>query len=70
MTDSPDSVNDLHAARALIARLQGELAQKDHEIQFKQTLIDKFTQELAVYKRLQFGKKSGIAPSLRTGWLT
>lgn len=65
MTNSPDSVNDLHAARALIASLQGELAQrdallarKDHEIQFKQTLIDKFTQELAVYKRLQYGKKS------------
>ena len=65
MTDSPDSVKDLHAARTLIASLQGELAQrdallvrKDHEIQFKQTLIDKFTQELAVYERLQYGKKS------------
>jgi hypothetical protein len=72
MMSALESINDLNAARALIASLHLELSKrdehlrqrdallvdKDRQIKLKQTLIDKLTQEIAIYKRLQFGKKS------------
>jgi len=66
MTSPADLAHlDTEQLRALSAKLMADLAQrdalivnKDSEINFKQAVIDKLTQEIAVYKRLQFGKKS------------
>jgi len=64
---STDSLNELDAQqlRALAASLMGELAArdaqiagKDRELHVKQTHIDQLTQELALYKRWRFGRRS------------
>jgi transposase len=56
---SPDQLRLL--AAELIARVDQkdrELLRKDRELQYRQTRIDLLTHELAVLKRLQFGKRS------------
>jgi transposase len=48
----------LRAARAEVALKNQLLAKREHEVAFKQTVIDKLTHENAVLKRLKFAAKS------------
>jgi hypothetical protein len=44
--------------RALAAQLMTQVGEKERELHYRQTRIDQLTHELAVLKRLQFGKRS------------
>ncbi|AEA65919.1 IS66 family transposase [Burkholderia gladioli] len=44
--------------RALNAKLMVEIAEKERELQYRQTRIDQLTHELSIIKRQQFGKRS------------
>jgi len=49
---SPDEL------RTLAAQLMAQVDEKERELRYRQTRIDQLTHELAVLKRLQFGKRS------------
>jgi hypothetical protein len=44
--------------RELNAKLMAEIAEKERELQYRQTRIDQLTHELSVIKRQQFGRRS------------
>jgi transposase len=44
--------------RTLAAQLMAQVGEKDRELRYHQTRIDQLTHEIAVLRRLQFGKRS------------
>lgn len=57
---SPPELDSLHpdALRALAARLMAQVGEKDRELHYRQTRIEQLTHEIAMLKRMQFGKRS------------
>jgi transposase len=56
--DPEQLLHALRAARAEVALKEQQLARREHEVAFKQAVIDKLTHENAVLKRLKFAARS------------
>ncbi|WP_371319854.1 hypothetical protein [Variovorax sp. dw_308] len=69
----PQTRQAMLSLMAELAARDAQLRQRDHEIAFKQALIDKLTHEMAVLKRLKFAATSErfastCRPSRRACW--
>ena len=53
---------DAEALRAIVRRLAEVITRNDHELNWRQTKIDKLTHEVAYYKRHYFGVKAERLP--------